>query len=92
MDGPDIMVGYYPGYRASWQTAIGGFTKEILTDNEKIWNGDHLIDPSFVPGVLFTNVKLTSDSASQLDIAPTILYALGIEIPKEIDGKSLINE
>ncbi|MFW9877773.1 MAG: nucleotide pyrophosphatase, partial [Candidatus Thorarchaeota archaeon] len=87
---PDIIIGFNPGYRMSWQTAIGGFTKDIIMDNTKKWNGDHLVDPKFVPGVLFSNVKLGGISASQIDVTPTVLDALEIEIPKEIDGKSLL--
>jgi predicted AlkP superfamily phosphohydrolase/phosphomutase len=89
-NGPDIIVGYNPGYRTSWQTAVGGFTKEVLADNEKIWDGDHLVDPKFVPGILFSNAKFNVESASQMDVAPTILDAIGIEVPEAIDGKSLL--
>jgi predicted AlkP superfamily phosphohydrolase/phosphomutase len=89
-DGPDLIIGYNPGYRASSQTAIGGFDTETISDNLKEWGGDHLVDPIFVPGVFFANVKLTSDSISQLDIAPTALDALGIKIPEEMDGESLL--
>ncbi len=89
-DAPDIIIGYNPGYRMSWQTAIGGFTKEVFSDNTKHWAGDHLIDPKFVPGVLFSNIKINKTSASQMDVAPTILDALNVTIPKEMDGRSLI--
>jgi len=89
-DSPDIIIGFNPGYRMSWQTAIGGFTKEVLNDNLKKWNGDHLIDPKFVPGVLFSNAKFNKSSASQMDVAPTILDSLGIKIPEDIDGISLL--
>ncbi len=87
---PDIVIGFNPGYRMSWQTAVGGLTRYALFKNTKKWDGDHLVDPKFVPGVLFSNVKINKKSALQLDIAPTILDALNIEIPSEIDGKSLL--
>ena len=87
---PDIIIGFNPGYRMSWQTAAGGFTKEVLNDNLKKWAADHLVDPKFVPGVLFSNIKINKKEASQMDVAPTILDALGIEIPEGIDGKSLL--
>jgi len=90
-DAPDIVIGFNPGYRMAWQTAIGGFTKDVLIDNTKKWDGDHLVDPVFVPGVLFSNIKFNKKSASQMDIAPTVLDALGIEIPQNLDGKSLLN-
>lgn len=87
---PDLIIGYNPGFRSSWQTAVGGFSKEVITNNTKKWSGDHLIDPKFVPGVLFTNFKLNVDEANQRDIAPTMLKAQGIAIPDYMDGKSLI--
>ena len=89
-DAPDIIIGYNPGYRTAWQTAIGGFTKEILTINDKKWAGDHLVDAIFVPGVLFSNIKIEKDSFSQMDIAPTVLDALGVNVPESMDGKSLL--
>lgn len=92
-EGPDLAVGFYPGYRMSWQNAVGGFTPGVFSDNKKHWVGDHLIDPIFVPGVLFSNVKLDdggSNLVSQMNVAPTILEALGIEIPPDMDGKSLL--
>ena len=89
-DAPDIIVGFKPGYRMSWQNAIGGFAKETITDNDKRWSGDHLVDPKFVPGILFSNIKLTRENPTQPDIAPTILDAQGIKIPQNMDGQSLL--
>jgi bisphosphoglycerate-independent phosphoglycerate mutase (AlkP superfamily) len=74
----------------AWQTAIGGFTTEVLSDNDKRWVGDHLVDPAFVPGVLFTNTALRTESASQIDIVPTILDSLGVTADDDFDGQSLI--
>ncbi|MBU0472114.1 MAG: alkaline phosphatase family protein, partial [Nanoarchaeota archaeon] len=88
-DAPDIIIGFNPGYRMSWQNAIGGFTKETINNNTKKWNGDHLIDPCLVPGVLFSNVKFNKTSANQPDIIPTIFDALNIHKPDYLDGKSL---
>jgi predicted AlkP superfamily phosphohydrolase/phosphomutase len=87
---PDIIIGFSPGYRMAWETAIGGFTKDVIYDNTKKWDGDHLVDPKFVPGVLFTNAKISKTSASQLDVAPTVLDAVGITVPASMDGKSLL--
>ena len=53
-DAPDLVVGYSHGYRASWQTALGGVPDLLVEDNTRKWSGDHCIEPSLVPGVLFT--------------------------------------
>ncbi|MEI6849890.1 MAG: alkaline phosphatase family protein [archaeon] len=88
-DAPDLIVGFNPGFRMSSENAVGGFTKEVITVNDKKWNGDHMVDPKFVPGVLFSNVKLNKDEASQLDIAPTIYAQFGIS-KGNLTGESLI--
>ncbi|HEY5776750.1 MAG TPA: alkaline phosphatase family protein [Xanthomonadales bacterium] len=56
-DAPDLVVGYEPGFRASWQTTLGGVPVSLLDDNDKKWSGDHCITPQAVPGVLFTSFK-----------------------------------
>ncbi|HSC56408.1 MAG TPA: alkaline phosphatase family protein, partial [Nitrospira sp.] len=54
---PDLIVGYYPGYRSSWQTALGAVPEQLIVDNTDEWRGDHCIAPQFVPGVLLSNRK-----------------------------------
>jgi predicted AlkP superfamily phosphohydrolase/phosphomutase len=54
-EAPDLVVGYEPGYRASWQTSLGATPVALIEDNRQAWSGDHCIDPSAVPGVLFTS-------------------------------------
>ena len=56
--GPDMVVGYSTGYRASSQTGLGTWEQEILEPNSDRWGGDHCMDPSLVPGVLFCNQGL----------------------------------
>lgn len=89
-NGPDLIIGYNPGYRTAWQTAVGGFTREVLVENKEAWKGDHLIDPKFVPGMIITNKKLNKENPSVMDIAPTILENFGITPPHNMDGKSLL--
>jgi len=56
--GPDIVVGYAPGFRASSETGLGKFTESTLEKNEDHWGADHCIDPTMVPGVIFANRDL----------------------------------
>jgi predicted AlkP superfamily phosphohydrolase/phosphomutase len=56
-DAPDLVLGYAPGYRASWQTTLGGAPRLMVEDNRQPWSGDHCIDPAAVPGVLFTSFE-----------------------------------
>jgi len=74
----------------SWKNASGGIEDEIIYDNTEKWRGDHLIDRTHVPGVLFTNFKIKRDNPAILDIAPTVLKLLDVKIPDYIDGDVLI--
>lgn len=87
---PDLLVGYCPGYRASWETAVGQVTQEVFHENTKAWSGDHCIDASFVPGVLFSNRTIETDHPRLMDIGPTVLKLFGVDIPSYMDGKPLI--
>jgi predicted AlkP superfamily phosphohydrolase/phosphomutase len=61
-NGPDLIVGYNIGYRASKQTVLGAAPDGILIeDNHESWSGDHCCDPELVPGVLFgANLRTSS--------------------------------
>ena len=86
-NGPDIIVGYERGYRASWEGAVGRATGPALHDNTRLWSGDHCVDPELVPGAFFVNRKLDCDGLSMLDIAPTILRIFGLSAPSYMDGE-----
>jgi len=88
-DAPDLIVGYNRGYRASWETAIGQITDKIFHDNTKAWSGDHCIDPTLVPGVLFCNRRIETEKPRLMDIGPTVLDMFGAEVPGYMDGKPL---
>jgi predicted AlkP superfamily phosphohydrolase/phosphomutase len=64
-EAPDIIIGYNKGYRVSWEAAIGQPTDKLFHDNTKAWSGDHCIDPSLVPGVLFCNRKVRLSPSPQ---------------------------
>jgi len=85
----DLLVGFCPGYRVAWETTVGTVTEKVFHPNTRAWSGDHCIDPSFVPGVLFCNRKIDSENPRLLDIGPTILDMFGIEVPAYMDGKPL---
>ncbi len=89
-EAPDLIVGYNPGYRISWDGAVGMTTDTIFEDNTKAWSGDHGIDPQQVPGVLFSNYKIETGNPHIMDIAPTVLSLFGIDKPAYMDGKELV--
>jgi predicted AlkP superfamily phosphohydrolase/phosphomutase len=87
---PDLVIGYNAGYRASWEGVTGKVTDRVFEDNFKAWSGDHCIDPTHVPGVLFSTIRLNADSPSIMDIAPTVLELFGLVPPAHMDGRSLL--
>jgi len=73
---PDLLACMARGYRASWTTALGGAPETVFEDNTKRWGGDHIMDPSLVPGVLFSNRPVLSREPSLTDLAALILGVL----------------
>jgi hypothetical protein len=53
--GPDLVIGYAPGFRASSETGLGKSAATSLEPNHDHWGADHCIDSTKVPGVLFAN-------------------------------------
>lgn len=89
-ESPDLLVNFAEGYRVSWGTALGGAPEGYFEDNVKRWCGDHIIDPCLVPGVLFMNREFNGEKARLLDMAPTILEALGVPRGPAMEGDSLL--
>ncbi len=87
---PDLIVGYERGYRVSWDTAVGRTSTAVFHDNTKAWSGDHCVDPSVVPGILFCNHPIRSENPRLLDIAPTVLGLFGVAAPEYMDGRALV--
>src|SRR5215472_11786827 len=97
---PDLLVNFCPGFRVSWQTAVGGFANSLIADNLRRWSGDHIVDPDAVPGILFMNhnshpvPRKSGDprmgqppfsAASIVDLAPTILNYLEVHVPDTME-------
>jgi predicted AlkP superfamily phosphohydrolase/phosphomutase len=88
---PDLLVNFYPGFRVSWRTAVGGFANSLLEDNKRRWSGDHIVDPESVPGILFMNRRAQHNHAQIIDLAPTILNYLGVPVPQSMEGRCLLS-
>ena len=56
--GPDLVVGYSPGYRASSDTGLGKIPAATIEVNNDHWGADHCVDADVVPGVIFANRDL----------------------------------
>jgi predicted AlkP superfamily phosphohydrolase/phosphomutase len=56
--GPDLVVGYASGFRASAETGLGKIPADSLEPNTDHWGADHCMDADIVPGVIFANRDL----------------------------------
>lgn len=91
-EAPDLVVGFEPGYRASWQTALGGAPTKLVEDNKSRWSGDHIFDPQTMPGIILSNAKLAGPLRRGIDISPTVLAALGVDRPAHTTGRDLLSQ
>ena len=93
-EAPDLLVNYAPGFRVSWQTALGGMPHTLFEDNTRRWSGDHIINPETVPGILFLNrpaPHATNGRPADIrDLAPTILNFFAVPNSPAIEGRSLL--
>jgi len=86
---PDVIVGYRPPYRSSWQTPLGAVPEATVVDNDEAWIGDHCIAPQYVPGILLSNRKIALDDPKLADVTVTLLGEFGVAVPKEMIGRPL---
>ncbi len=87
---PDLVVGWYSGYRHSWETAVGRVDGDaVVADNPKHWRGDHCVDRREVPGSLFASRPLDFGGRPPhiMDVAPTMLSLWNIPAPGYMDGE-----
>lgn len=86
---PDLLIGYKPGFRSSWQTALGAVPKVTVIANTEAWVGDHCIASRFVPGVLISNRKSRAADPQLADITVTLLEEFGAPRGEGMIGKSI---
>ncbi len=89
-DAQDLQVGLASGYRVSSATPLGGAPQGLFEDNMKKWSGDHATTfTDITEGILLSNRRIQEEEVRIIDIAPTILNRLGVEVPKQYGGKVL---
>jgi predicted AlkP superfamily phosphohydrolase/phosphomutase len=79
-EAPDIQVGYNAGYGNSDASSTGRIPHEVLSDNlGGTFNGNHLMAPEVVAGILLTNGKVRAGEHALEDLTVEILKQYGIE-------------
>jgi predicted AlkP superfamily phosphohydrolase/phosphomutase len=89
INAPDIVMGYYSGYRGSNQCALGEMPPYVFTDNMMKWSGDHCMAADEVPGVIICNRKIDKADPQLLDLAPTFLKLFGLDPLPEMVGSPI---
>ncbi|MCB9914639.1 MAG: alkaline phosphatase family protein [Planctomycetes bacterium] len=78
-EAPDMQVGYNAGYGNSDASSTGRIPHDILADNlGGTFNGNHLMAPEVVPGILLTNGKVRPGEHALEDLTIEILERYGI--------------
>ena len=86
---PDVIVGYMPGYRSSWQTVLGAVPAVLAVDNTEAWRADHCIDARFVPGVLISNRKSRMENPHLYDLSVSLMQEFGVGPGPGMIGQSI---
>jgi predicted AlkP superfamily phosphohydrolase/phosphomutase len=86
---PDLIVGYAPGYRGSWETALGAVPRDVIVNNDDAWIGDHCIAAEAVPGILVANRKPGLTDPQLKDLTVTILKEFGVAPLAEMKGRAI---
>jgi predicted AlkP superfamily phosphohydrolase/phosphomutase len=78
-EAPDLLVGYEAGYGNSDFASLGRILNAVLEDNlGGTFNGNHLMCPDVVPGVLLTNGSVLAGDHDLEDLTVEILRQYGI--------------
>jgi predicted AlkP superfamily phosphohydrolase/phosphomutase len=87
--GPDLVITFSPGYRASFDSMLGGMAAAAIAPNTERWSAEHAsVDEGTVPGVWLSTIPLSSDVISVMDVGPTVLQYFGRPVPPGSDGVS----
>ena len=85
---PDILFQLDPDFYPSGDLA-DPWMVQISDPGPDAWSGVHTPDGILIARGSKINPGITIEGANIIDLAPTILYALGLPIPADMDGKVL---
>jgi predicted AlkP superfamily phosphohydrolase/phosphomutase len=86
---PDLIVGYAPGFRASWETALGEIPADVFVPNDDAWIGDHCMAAEAVPGTLIVTRHVTVANPGLKDLTVSILKHFGVAADARMKGRAL---
>jgi predicted AlkP superfamily phosphohydrolase/phosphomutase len=89
-EGPDLVVGYDQPYSNSDASTLGEIGEVVFDDNTSRWSGNHLIDPSLVPGILLVNAPIAPGAWGLADVTVSILDHYGLPPGPGMAGRSFL--
>lgn len=89
-EAPDLVVGYDQPYAGSDPSTLGEIGEVVVDDNTSRWSGNHLIDPSLVPGVLLVNGPVAPGEHDLTDVTVSILDHYGLPPGPGMAGRSFL--
>ncbi|MFT7484459.1 MAG: putative AlkP superfamily phosphohydrolase/phosphomutase [Candidatus Paceibacteria bacterium] len=90
-EAPDMQVGYNAGYGNSDASSLGRIPSYVIADNEGgTFNGNHLMAPEVVAGILLTNGEVLSGAHALEDLTIEIFKHYGIQPGKGQNGHPVL--
>jgi len=87
---PDLIVKYHPDYR-SGKTLEGRLFSDVPRTDFDFQSGDHDEDGIFIAIGPHVKKGVHLQEAHIQDMAPTILYSMGLPIPEYMEGRVLLD-
>jgi predicted AlkP superfamily phosphohydrolase/phosphomutase len=81
-EGPDILLDQAPNVHID-----GGIGSQSVFDTPQTWNGENTLSGLFMAYGDDINATVNINDVHILDVAPTVLHALGYSIPSVMDGR-----
>lgn len=90
---PDLLVRFEPGYQVGIQARRGQMGDRVFSGDTACYSMDAAAsDPAQVEGFVVATLPGFTRGARLVDIAPTVLARLGIDLPEQWTGKDLVEE
>ena len=87
---PELIVHYRPDYRGGPSTASPLFS-DVPANDFEFQSGDHDEDGIFIAAGPHIRRGVELGPAKIQDMAPTILYAMGLPVPRDMDGQVMLD-
>ena len=92
-EAPDLIVGYNGGYGNSDPSTLARIPHAVLEDNRGgTFNGNHLMAPEVVPGVLLSNRTINPGEHGLEDLTVEVLARYGIRPLEAMQGHRVLRE